>query len=321
MISNSHSTPCHRAKTSWGTWVMEKTSSACAAGKQFLAEHAGILSSSTIVAAAWGTFTQMSPAYQAAGIGSSAVIGTVTLLHGAKECATDGRRLHGLSEIGIGLIGVMTAVYQANSLYHQMNPPMTSLVCRNSNGKPECFGSVPADQMEYCEKTEDQFLCFQHLSPGCMRDTALQLKQAGSDSTTYKVIQTLGGIVKWCELPELQWDLSFSKLQGKIDGIRTHQISAPFMRLTAPFDRQALAVRFCEGYGSCRSGSERVAVYYQQFSKNANDWTVTCNDLSSDCFQQSYDFTKGSTVLQNLYQKGEAYLSRCSSDCQRILST
>lgn len=103
-----------------GNQTVAKKTAASSALRQFVSLNLGLVGGGTLVAAAWGACSQSRVALQAAAVTSSATIGVIAFVHGMKECVTGGSRLRGVAEIGLGLLGVASAVHHANVLYRQL---------------------------------------------------------------------------------------------------------------------------------------------------------------------------------------------------------
>lgn len=70
--------------------------------------------------AAWSAFNSTSLGGQVMGMAGSALVGSVALFHGIKECATSGHRLRGIAEMGLGTLSLAVAFRQAVSLQDEL---------------------------------------------------------------------------------------------------------------------------------------------------------------------------------------------------------
>lgn len=107
------------ANQALGNSIMLNATAACSFGKQWVKSNCVVAGSGAILATAWAAFSQNNSICMAAAASGSLAAGSLALFHGIKECM-GGRRLRGVAEIAMGVLGLATASVQSYALYQQL---------------------------------------------------------------------------------------------------------------------------------------------------------------------------------------------------------
>lgn len=106
--------------------------------------------------------------------------------------------------------------------------------------------------------------------------------------TKADLVEAVGGIAKYCMLPELKWENKYhAGGTGYIDGVRPSDLSAPLMRGIDSVNRPYLAARVCvEWVGeldersrlylsdryNCEAGKLGATTVFQRYIDSGSPW-------------------------------------------------
>lgn len=182
-----NSSSSHR---SMGSQRAAKASVVCSASQRFIVPNSVLMISTMAVAgAALGALKTTSVGYRVGSAMASLWVSAGVLVHGTQECLQQGHRLRGAGEIGIGVLSLAFAAYQAKSYLKERAEERAAFVSTLSKVSQMYQEGIEL-QSEALKTQSEALKKMGELNTGCWENVGSQEQQLNTYKTIFSQYET-----------------------------------------------------------------------------------------------------------------------------------